>query len=336
MSENDRKKVFWYLKRKTSYTAWARAAAAFDDFSLIFKKQVVEEPRAPGPFFAPYEWDVQYIDILKAQVWFEQGLEVLRKGDRSVWLYNGRGVLRDALMTGSYWFTELIYGGERCDHEYFGKYLDELKTSIRKFSKAQDDVGYIQSMMIDTPAPEFWGEWLECVLNSEVYPRNPDPGFPQAKYGSPLVYPHPLPDVPAAARDLTIRTGEPVPTDGIYEPQVKDGCMNYLLKDTDAPSLAEESGLSRPVAWKLIWEDIRYIDGHIPVEERSYFVSEHTPEVVQTMIGFDVVSKLSGEVCPLDGFWAVMDEIDTKQTIRRGAKMPQSRERDVTWVWVRK
>jgi hypothetical protein len=336
MTQDDRKKVFWYLKRKTSFMAWSRAAAAFDDFSLVFKRQVMEQPRAPGPMFGPIEWDVKYIEILRAQVWFEQGLNTLRKGDRSVWLYNDRGVLRDALMTGSFWFTELIYGGERCDHEYFGKYLDELKTAIQKFDKAQDDVGYIQSMMSDAPAPEFWGEWLECVLNSEVYPRKPDPGFPQKKYGSPLLFPHPLPEIPATVCDVQIKTGEPVPADGIYEPQVKDGCMNYLLRDAEAPPLAEEDGASRPVVWKLIWEDVRYIDGQIPVEERMYFPPESAPQVAQSLVAPDVVAALSGEVCPVDGYWAVMDELDTRLELKSGAKIPQSHGRDVTWVWVGK
>lgn len=286
MNQDDRKKVFWYLKRKTSYTAWLRASMAFDEFALVFKRQVTEQPRAPSPLFGPFEWDAKYRDILKTQDWFEQGLDRLRQGDRSVWLHNDRGVLRDALMTGSYWFTELIYGGERGDHEYYGKYLAELKAAIRRFDKAQDDVGYIQSTVSGTPAPEFWGEWLECVLKNEVYPRHPDPGFPQKKYGSTLLFPNPLPDLPAAARDHQVKTGAPVPADGIYEPQVKDGCMNYLLKGAEAPPLGNEEGESRDVLWKLVWEDDRYIDGQIPVEERLYFGPD------------SVVSMHSGDVCP--------------------------------------
>ena len=336
MSQEDRKKIFWYLKRKTSYTAWSRTAAAFDEFASVFKRQVIEEPYAPGCIFGPFGWEEYYIDILRAQVWFEQGLATLRTGDHSVWLHNDRGVLDDALMIGNHWFTELIYGGERMDHEYFGKYLDDLKTAIHVFCKTEDDVGYLQSELSDKPAPVFWGEWLQCVLNNEVFPRNPDPGYPQRKYGSTLVYPHPLPDIPVGVRDLQIKTGELVTLDGIYEPQVKDGCMNYLVKDTEAPLLAGEGGMRRAVVWKLIWEDVRYRDGQIPAEERMYFQPESAPQVTQSVVTPDVVSRLTGEVCPLDGYWAVMDELDTKLELLRGVKMPQSHGRDVTWIWVGK
>ena len=336
MSPDDRKKIFWYLKRKTSYTAWLRTAEAFDEFAAAFKRQVVEQPNAPGSIFGPFNWEEHYIEILRAQVWFEQGLAALRTNDHSVWLNNDRGVLDDALMIGNHWYNELIYGGERMDHEYHGKYLDELKTAIEAFNATRDDIGYLQPDMMDAPASEFWGEWLQCALNSEAFPRKPDPGFPQRKYGALLVFPNPLPDISVPARDLQLKTGELVTVDGIYEPQVKDGCMNYLIKDTEAPLLAEEGGAPRSVLWKLVWEDVRYIDGQIPVEERMYFQPESAPQVAQSIVTPDVVSKLTGELCTLDGYWAVMDDLDTKLELRSGVKMPPSHGRDVTWVWVGK
>jgi hypothetical protein len=336
MSQDDRKKLFWYLKRMTSYTAWSRAAAAFDDFSEVFKKQVVEEPNSPGSIFGPFNWEEDYIEILRAQVWFEQGLETLRNGDRSVWLYNDRGVLADAQMVGEHWFAELIHGGPRCENQYFGKYLDELKTEIRKFQQAGRDIGYCQPKFIDTPAPEFWGEYMECLLNNEIYPRKPDPGVTPERYASTLVFPDPLPEIPPAPRSLLIKSGDPVPTYGIYEPQVKDGCMNYLLQDSEAPPLAEEGATSRPVIWKLIWEDLRYLDGQIPAEERLYFVAPSLAQEAQLMTAPDLVSKITGEVCSQDGFWAVMDELDTKVALRKGSKMPDSGGREVSWVWVGK
>ena len=336
MSQNDRKKIFWYLKRKTSYTAWLRTAEAFDAFAVVFKKQVKEQPYAPGSIFGPFNWEEHYVDILRGQVMFEQGLAALRTNDHSVWRNNDRGLLDDALMIANHWYNELIYGGERMDHQYFGMYLDELKTAIEAYSAAWDDIGYLEPDVMDTPASEHWGEWLQCTLNHEMFPRNPDPGFPQRIYGSLMVFPNPLPDLPEPAQDLRLKTGELVTVDGIYEPQVKDGCMNYLIKDTAAPLLAVERGEPRPVLWKLVWEDVRYIDGQIPAEERMYFQPESAPQIAQSIVTSDVVFKLSGEVCPLDGHWAVMDELNTKLELRRGVRMPQSHGRDVTWVWVGK
>jgi hypothetical protein len=336
MGADDRKRLFWYLKRKTSYTAWGRAAEEFDAFAEIFKKQVIEEPITPGGIFGGTEWEKHYIEILRAQVFFEQGLFRLRKGDRSVWLYNDRGVLRDALMIANLWYAELMFGGERYDHEYQGKYLEELKRAIKRYFDVSEDAGYVQPMMVGSRSPLFWGEFLECILNNQTFPRTLVNGVTPTSYGAPLVYPSPLPDVPESIPDQRVYTGEAVTSDGVYEPLVKDGCMNYLLKDTSAPPLAVEGGSSRPVVWKLIWQDNRYVDGQIPVEERLYFPPEVLKTTQPSFTVPDVVSALTGEIASRDGTWAVMDELKTKLVCREGEKMPPSQGRDVTWVWLDK
>lgn len=334
MSEDDRRKLFWYLKRQSSYTAWERLAQAFDVFAGVYKRQVMEEGKAPGSIFGATEWDLWYTDILRAQVWFEQGLSRLRQGDRSGWLHNSRGVLADALLVGAHWYSELIFGGPRCDHQYFGKYLEELKQTITRFNAVQRDVGYLQSGMLDTPAPLFWGEWLQCVLHNQAYPRTPVDGLEPEVQGSPLQFPEPLPDVPDPGRLVLVKTGEPVPVDGIWEPQVKNGSMNYMLNNTEALLLNKEGGTPREVVWKLIWEDTRYQDGDIPAEERLYFAPESAPAAARAVVTPELITAVSGEPCPRDGRWAVMDEIDTKATLVSGRKMPQSHARDVTWIWV--
>ena len=295
------KKIFWYLKRKTSYTAWARLSGAFDDFSAVFKEHVTEQPLAPGPVFGPFNWEWRHIEILKAQVLFELGLARLRKGDRSGWLCHDRGIPGDACWTGAFWFAELTYGGERQDHAYFGKYADQMKAMIGKVDEAQRIVGYLQPRMYGTPAPDSWGEWMECVLHDEVFPRNPDPGFPRWKPAAPLAFPDPLPAIPATARELRINTGELILSDGIYEPQVRDGCMNYLVTGAEAASLGDARGVGWPVVWKLIWEDARYIDGEIPAEESSYFPSDSANEAVPSAALRDVLYSVTGEVCSRDG-----------------------------------
>ena len=273
MTPDDVRKIFWYLKRKTSHTAWARAAAAFGGFCSVAQRQVMEEP-APQSLFGPYDWKAKYAEISQMQLHFQSGMERLSKGDRSAWLCDERGVMRDVLAFGSDWFSELIYGGQRGDHEYVGKYVDDMRAAIRQFDHAMMDVGYLQALRSDTPAPEYWGELMACVLNNELYPRHPEGGFPQKYYGSPLVFPHPLPRIPSATRLLEVSTGKPVAVDGIYAPQVSNGCMNYLLKDAIAPPLQEEGGTNRCVAWRLIWEDVRYRDGLIPDGERLYFMPQ--------------------------------------------------------------
>ncbi|PWF55675.1 Imm71 family immunity protein, partial [Massilia glaciei] len=69
MTQDDRRMIFWYLKRKTSYTAWRREAEAFDRFADIFERQVREEPVAsPNNSIWGTNWEEFYPDILKTQV----------------------------------------------------------------------------------------------------------------------------------------------------------------------------------------------------------------------------------------------------------------------------
>ena len=259
MTPDDRKKLFWFLKRKTSYTAWKREADAFDAFAVIFKKQVVEQPHAKGLMDGTY-WEPSYSEILKAQVLYEKGLARLFQGDRSVWLYNDRGILGDAGTISNSWYSELVNNGARGDHTYDGKYVAEMTEAIKIFDIASGDTGYLQSMMADTPATECWTTfWYDIFVK--------------------LPLPSPVPDVPVPTAEVLVKTNDEVPVFGIYEPQVKDGCMNYLLAGTPAPKLEITDGtyvVGRPISvtWRLIWEDTRYLDGVIPEEEALYFPPE--------------------------------------------------------------
>lgn len=127
---------------------------------------------------------------------------------------------------------------------------------MHEFFDAVQLRGYLQPMVSGTPAPELWSTfWYDDYIK---------PGIPDD-----------LPDV-AMPKDILVSTGDQVPVFGIYEPQIKDGCMNYLLGGTEAPTIWESdgneaTGNQQSVTWRLIWEDQRYVDGIIPAEENSYF-----------------------------------------------------------------
>lgn len=273
MTPDDRKKLFWYLKRQTSYTAWKRKMDAFDAFAAIFKKQVIEEPIADDSLYNT-NWEFFYPEILRAQVLYEKALARLLQGDRSVWLYNERGLFGDADNISEHWYIALIFHGPQVDIFFAGKYLEEMMEAIETFIITGRDTGYKQSMMGDRPAAECWDESMYCILNNELYPRYPKPGDEKRKLASLIKYPDTLPEVSAPKQEVLIGTGENTPVFGIYEPQVKDGCMNYLLQDTPAPLYGREWDNPRRVIWRLIWEDTRYFDGIIPDEEAQYFVEK--------------------------------------------------------------
>jgi hypothetical protein len=308
MAEEDRKKIFWLLKRNTSYTAWKRVADAFDEFAAVVEKQVREEPQAPG-FMGGTNWEGSYIQIVEAQVLYEKALIQLKQGDRSVFLYNARGLFVDAVTIASIWHGKVVNGmfGKE-DVVLDGKYVPEMHKPLEKWFRA--DAGYLQSQMAETAAP--------LVFDPVLYKN--------------VIFPKHLPDVPHPQEEVLVRTDKEVPVFGIYEPQIKDGCMNYLLGGTPAPVY---SMLHRqPVTWRLIWQDDRYRDGFIPIEEELYFPAVTPPAATQLPVSDDLLSASTGQPCPKDGQWAVMNDLQGKASLQKGRPMPQHQGRDVTWVWV--
>lgn len=319
MTGEDRKKIFWYLKRKTSYTTWAIEAERFDRFAEVYEKQVKEEPIAPG-LLGGTNWAMLQTRVLKAQFLYEQALERLLRGDKTVFLYNSLGAMEQAKEEASYWYTELINKGMRGDHRFFGKYLPELESLIEDFARPAMDQGLLETMMVDTPAPQLWASlWLPDLYQ--------------------LPFPPNLPEVPEQPREILVRTGDTAPVFGIYEPQIKDGCMNYLMGGSPAPTMWESDGEGSTgnklaVTWRLIWEDTRYLDGTIPAEERQYFPAAPAPAAPARAVQDDLLSAPSGAICPKSGNWVVMDRLDARCSVEQGNAMPQCDGRDVMWVWV--
>ncbi|GGB99073.1 Imm72 family immunity protein [Pseudoduganella buxea] len=258
MTADDRRKVFWAIKRKSSYTAWKREADVFERFAGVFGKQVREQPVAPGGMFDT-SWAPFHGRVLKAQALYAQALERLLQGDRGIFLRNSRGAMVEATDLADHWHTELVNHGMRGDHFYEGKYVPRMTALMREFFDAGQERGYLEPRMEPTPAPEAWTtDWY-------------------AQYAR-LPLPAELDDVPELASELLIKTGDTVPLFGIYEPQIKDGCMNYLLAGSQAPPMWETAGGTGTgkvidVTWRLLWEDTRYQDGNVPAEEKLYFIA---------------------------------------------------------------
>jgi hypothetical protein len=85
---------------------------------------------------------------------------------------------------------------------YFrGKYVDELTASIDEATiYVKATAGLLQSPLGEPPAVHFWSPERMARLDKEV------------------PFPTPLPDVPIPDSEVTVRTGQPVPFFGIYEP----------------------------------------------------------------------------------------------------------------------
>jgi hypothetical protein len=94
----------------------------------------------------------------------------------------------------------------------------------------------------------------------------------------------------------------------------------------------------RPAVWRLIWEDTRYLDGTIPVEEHSYFPPVAPMEVTPpAFVDHDpLVRQSSEQLASRTGSWALADRLDVRRRFQSGDKLPQHEGRDVTWIWVGK
>jgi hypothetical protein len=322
MSAEDRLKLFWYLKRTSSYTAWKARADAFDRFAAVVERQVREEPYiledGTDPEWAT-NWEEFYIEILKGQVLYEQGLARLRQGDRSVWRYNERGVLLDAVNIHGHWWNALVNHGPQGDVYFEGKYVDEMTRAIDDPS-LKATAGVVQSVLAEPPAVHLWSPEFMARLDREV------------------PFPPVLPDVPVPYKEVTARTGEAVPCYGIYEPLVEDGCMNYLLEGAPVPKAVNRGAIIRPAVWRLLWEDTRYLDGSIPEEELLYFrPAEARKPVTPAHVDSDpIISLRSNERVSRPGVWVIDHRLDHRQRFELGDLLPQHEGRDVTWLWVSK
>jgi hypothetical protein len=330
MAEDDRRKVFWYLQRKTSYTAWKTLADAFDRFAAVFERQVKEEPIAvPAGLSSRWatNWETSYPEILKAQVLYEQGLVRLLQGDRTVWLYNDRGVFGDADAIYHYWYMVLVHHGPHGDKFAEGKYVDDLTSAILDVVLYAWAVSGVMQQVWENPLYfEFWSRERMAYLEKNV------------------PFPKELPEVPVPTKQVLVRTGDLAPCFGIFEAQVPDGCMSYFLEGVAVPpavTVDEKDGedYTRPAAWRLIWEDDRYLDGTIPEEEKDYFPATEkavAPAAPVEVTSDPVISLETNERASRSGMWVVANRLDIRKRFESGDKLPQHEGRDVVWLWVSK
>ena len=358
MTNDDRRKVFWLLKKYSSYTAWHALGDAYYAFADAYMQAIrlVDHSQADKDDEDALADEAK--EILDGRLGFEHGLPRLRQGDRSVWRRNSRGALLVALRS----------------INFIDKILDESEF-VLDWMKNKDEV------LDKHRALDFWcggtGSVTERKAEDQVAPLNasnalviihPDYGW---KLNDPAYhnFPPTLPEVPHPSTTV-IDTGAEVPFDGIYEPEwgpmqdpsnsglidklkaafggkpsltntgdpqaglattrrAETGCMNYLLAHTQAP-LYQDGELDKPmpVTWRLIWKDERYLDGVVPPEEAEFLApASETP-----------VERLrceAGQPCPREGWWFTPAKLDSRRHSKQGEAMPDLKSDwgSVIWQW---
>lgn len=369
MTDDERRKIFWLLKKYSSWTGWNALAQAY----YVFANAWIEAMRRA---------DDQDIDefnqeatgeILDGRIAFEKGMSLLKRGERRVFHGNLRQSFKawGYLNQGAY---QLNFIRKIMDPEEYVFDWMKNKDQVVAANDALQDIRFGQESILEREdknvAPQ--GAWNVLATFHPVY---------QLPMNNPkhMNFPEVLAPVPMAAT-ITVQTDSEVALYGIYEPEWGEiasdktgllgklksalgsqdkpanwkptlvgpddefppprrreqiGCMNYLLAGTKAPFYKDqERGPALPVTWRLIWKDTRYLDGTIPEEETEYLapVTDRPGQDPGKSFRHNVPG---GSPCPEAGWWFTPAKSGSRRHFKAGETMPEtdSSYGHTLWQW---
>ncbi len=295
-----RDKAFYLLKKYTSYTYLDYAAKRYKAFLDGYGTQLSDLTRVQPEPDLQRLFDVQVADgtYQKYYGWFldgmaiiEEGLKLLRTTADKAEAY--RHLRRDRLrsdLTG----RGADYLGIEHDpffialgmpfHRYYGK--DKLPAppadgAMQRFYEGLRCFSQLDEILVDYSSTSY--NYLFESLSSSDFPAF-------------FLLPCPDHNTNPAGQIWSDRV---IPITGIWEPWFANegffqglmnaltdkntakptgvvGCPKYFLAGVKACRYRTEPGYHRclpRVAWRLLWEDVRYLDGTIPTEEAEYLRS---------------------------------------------------------------
>jgi Immunity protein 71/Immunity protein 72 len=352
----ERRKVFYHLKKISSYTAWNRILDYYKVWAEVFERSV-SEAADKATAEQPAEINTQkLISVLKGLATCEKCVALLKQGNKSPFRYDGLLCFAVAQRPKDHWVEflwRLDIGESRLNTESIPYWL-EICDALSDLCGAWQEAGRNLLDPSDTydPAPfafdtydrEFYFGNKATIVKGEVSPSHH--------------FPADLPEVPEPEDVVLVQNGQDVPYSGIYEPIKAPpkkgvlslleatppvgpfeilGAMNYLHANSRATHIGEGRE-PIPTTWRLIWKDDRYTDGTIPAEESSYVFNEPrkkttTVNIASASVVEAVIFANTGERAIKAGVWAVQEDLQARQTFAVGDTLPQHNNRDVTWVW---
>ncbi|CAN7717004.1 Imm71 family immunity protein [Caballeronia sp. LjRoot31] len=339
-SELERKQIFYWLKRISSYTAWNRILGYYRHWATVAERSV-QVASERGCVNNTAITEDRLISILKGLAHCEEGARRLRLGDKRVFKYDANGEFVLADRTPSYW-SSLLWRIEIGD-----TYVDKDRTPHwAEFEYAVNRLN------------EAWGECSPDIIEPQYLgePSSTAYGVYLQEHLPKMTFPKVLPEVHAPAQPTLVATGKSVPCTGIWEPvEVPKpkglylfgapppegplpiiGCMAYLHGGSKAPQASLETADANPdadVTWRLLWQDNRYADGSLPEEEAGYVFqtpdrTSAAPEPDELRGGLRVPSDTP---CPYPGVWECLDRPLGPQTVAYGVPMPRVGGECVMW-----
>jgi len=307
-----RRKLFWLLQRLSSYTLWQRKRDAWAYFTQQYEQALKTWPEEITKGFDK-EVIIWAYDALHL---YDEGLHELALGNRQVWqreLGEFHQLFRPVNLVKSFFYLPC--------HERGGQ-EERYPLQVEELNKLKIAAEFKGDNLLYPPHDNVCNVFdADFLLDPENYIYN----FSQLQYP---VFPESLSPVPDRS-DIIIKTGDPVPCDGIWEPVriqynhkllvIKDGikgfknlgAYNYFIRGMNAPLqvyydvllesdkemlIPDDPIRYRDVHWRLVWEDTRYCDGIIP-DESEYFLDDSPAKRITCQ---------SGEKCPHSGQWATL------------------------------
>ncbi|MFX1809236.1 Imm72 family immunity protein [Paraburkholderia sp. A1RI_3L] len=306
-----RRRVFWLLKRLTSFSLWAKKRDAWEVFARAYENAVRTWPKN-----AAERVDADLLPrIYETLSSYTKGVEELGKGHRFVWR-TGQA-LEAALDTSGTVHNFLYAHPDYWEHgTQTAPYPDNVEALNRLLLASTYEGDYAPIEVPVGPQKSARYSSPGALLDPERYTYR----FYQLAYP---VFPAEIPEVPGGT-DLIISSGQRVPVDGIWEPVSigrekaldvlplgirsveNNGCFNYLVSDTKAPSIMGQwSGVNSRTTrtttrWRLLWGDTRYKDGVIP-DETEYFLEPMNIDSATATQSVKGLEARTGDVCPVSG-----------------------------------
>jgi hypothetical protein len=267
-----RAKAFYLLEKWTSLPFLSHAVDQYRKFLHAYAKQL----ETPNPNQKELELAYLY-DFLPALAKMDEAIEALRAGSDKRAAY-------ERLLTASARSSDLLFGRSanetgRTYDPFFqalgvldtnytdavyatgfaeGVWIEELSCQALQCTAGLDFIGFLTHGKRADGQTRLFRHWTyESMFQDALYPawRLWPPG---------REYPADLPSCPPKneSSDGEIRSGQPIPVEGIWEPWFPSGevgCPNYFLESSVAHRyLLEGSNDEYEVHWRLLWEDKRY------------------------------------------------------------------------------
>lgn len=243
-NEQERKQIFHWLKRTSSYTAWNRILGYYRTWAGV-TGQSVQKASERGWSNRTGVPEEDLVLILKGLAHCEKGVRRLRLGDKRVFQYNAHGEFVMAYRCLGHWseFLHRIEIGENGIGKDHTPLWPDFELAVQQLSNA-------------------WGECSPYIieeqdLNASSFTLyNPTMREELTR----MTFPKALPDVPDPLERTLIATGKTTPCSGIWEPvdvpKPKGlhlfsvlplpegqlpvvGCISYLHGGSKAPQAAQ-------------------------------------------------------------------------------------------------